>query len=267
MLASSVASQFNVLMHEVTKHLKVIESVLALNPAFVAKVALAVTGARRSRNEANAQHMAIAGALTQAFPDEFERAAVVNWFIFVAKVEGYYRAHRQLTAYALAGGDPMVGRPLPAPLPALPVAAMPGFRIGPWKSPARNRALKEVAALGNRYGAGHVFKAALETYYHACRVLDLACEFDGEEVRTVRTVVDDPAIELVIEGADESLLDLDLKSKDKDARGVTVRATLVDDWRPRIEAFLRHKVVRPTSLQYWQLTLEDLGIYDELIDD
>ena len=139
-MGAPVAGDFNDLMPQIEQHLKLIDAMAALNPAFVAKMRLAKEGARNSRDAANAQHEAISEALKDAFTGVVERAAVTNWFVFVAMGQGYSQAIRLLKRFADSGGDPFSVPRLPPPAPQLPAAGMPGLRIGLARQSPRRRA-------------------------------------------------------------------------------------------------------------------------------
>jgi len=253
-------ARFNALMSEASRVAADIESVAALNPDFVAKVAAAIDAARESRALANRQHAAIAESLVDAFPDWDDRREVTNWFVYLAMIHGYGRAHRHLSAYVEAGGDANVAPRLPPPAPALPFAPMPGFRFGPFRSPARRRALRAVAALGNPYGAGRVFKAALETVTRTSDLLDGTTGMDPDSLRLVRRALESDAIALAIEGADEALIDLDIGAYDEPCHGAAVAVSLAPERQAEIDDLIRRKLVREGSVRYWAPTLEKLGL-------
>ncbi len=264
---SSLSGEFNDVMSQVEQHLALVDAVEALNPAYVAKLRLALDGARKSRDEANAQHHAIAEALAACFPEDIERAAIANWFIFVAMGQGYAQAFKFLSDYASTGGDPLTVPQFAQPAPQLPTAQMPGFRIGPWKSPARAKALRAVASLGNPHGAGRIFKAALETYVQTSRMISSGPQEQSGHLRIIGAVLGNQALELVIEGAEESLLDLDVQADDTETHDVVVKVGMARPWIEVIEEQLRRKSVKRGSLQYWRPTLQRIGISEHLLED
>lgn len=265
--SESLTGEFNEIMRQVEKHLAVLEAVSALNPAYVAKLQLVLEGARNSREEANAQHHAISAALVDCFPQEIERAAIANWFIFMAMGQGYAQAFKFLSDYATLGGDPLTMPQFAQPAPQLPTAQMPGIRIGPWKSPTRAKALRAVASLGNPHGAGRVFKAALETYVQTSRLISVGPQEQSEHLRLIGAVLKNEALELAIEGADDSLLELDVQADDTETHNVTVTITLAKAWIEAIESFLRHKQIKSGSVKYWTPTLERTGISEDLLQE
>ncbi len=253
------ADHFNNLMSQVETQLSVIEAVRALNPAFVAKVEAAISGAARSRTEANAQHYAIQDALADTIPDEGERRAVTNWFVYVAMANGYSQAHRLLTKFVEAAGDPATVPTLPEPSPQLAIAHIPGLRIGPWKSPKRARASRAVASLGNPHGAGRIFKAALETFSETSALLSPTGGMDPQATNLVRSALENDAIDVTIVGGSDELLRTPIAPYDGDELGCSVAVDMAASWRRTIEEMLANKQARLGSVQYWSSTLEKLG--------
>jgi len=254
------ADHFNDLMSRTETQISVIEAVRALNPAFVAKVEAAITGAKRSRNEANAQHAAIRDSLIDTFPHDDERRAVANWFVYVAMANGYGQAHRMLTKFVESAGDPSSVAPMAQPAPQLAMAHIPGFRIGLWRSPARARAVKAVASLGNPHGAGRIFKAALETFGETSALLSPVGGMDPQATSLVRSALENAAIDLTIGGGSDDLLRRSVEPYGSDPLGCTVAVDMAVHWRSAIEDLLTQKRVRLGSVQYWASTLEKLGV-------
>ncbi len=262
----SPTAEFNEVMRKVEQHLKLVDVVEPLNPAYVAKLRVALDGARKSREEANAQQQAIMDALVECFPQDVERAAIANWFIFVAMGQGYAQAFKFLSDYALMGGEPLAVPQYAPPAPQLPSAFMPGIRIGPWKSRGRAKALRAVASLGNPHGAGRVFKAALETYVQTSRMISGVPQEQLEHLRIIGAILSSKALELVIEGADEAaLLELDAKADDPESHDVSVTIRLSKPWMDDIETRLRSKQVKSGSLKYWTPTMARVGVSEDFL--
>ena len=254
------ADHFNDMMSRTETQISAIEAIRALNPAFVAKVQAAIIRVSKSRNEANAQHAAIREALVEAFPDDDERHAITNWFVYVAMAIGYGQAQKMLMKFTESAGDPSVVPPVAAPAPQLLPSTVPGYRLGPWKSPARGRAIKAVASLGNPHGAGRVFKLALERFAETTALLSPTTGMDPQATNLVRSALENDAIDVTIEGGSDELLRASIEPYGDDTFGCSVAADIAVHWRSAIEDLLKHKLVRFGSVQYWASTLEKLGL-------
>lgn len=261
------ASFFNELMRRTDGLLTVVDGIRSLNPAFVVKLYTVLEGVRNSRQEANAQHTQIGEALINVFPEDDQRLAVTNWFVFLAMSFGYGQAHRSLTKFVDSGGDPLAVSTQAPPAPQIEEARIPGFKFGPWKSPARRRAAKAVASLGNPNGAGRVFKAALETYAQTKAALATSADVDAEATNLVKTALDEPAIEIFIDGDGEALLATEISRNDVDDYDCSVDVNLVESWRDPIQSMMEKRIALSGSVKFWAPTLERLGFDPSSYDD
>ena len=64
--------------------------------------------------------------------------------------------------------------------------------------------------MGNPNGAGRVFKSALETYALTKSVLASSSDIDPVATGLVKTAMEEPAIEISIDGDGEALLNIEI---------------------------------------------------------
>jgi hypothetical protein len=261
------AAYFNELMSRTEGLLAVVDGIRALNPAFVVKLYAVIEGARKSRLEANAQHSAIAEALIDVFPEDDQRLATTNWFVYLAMAFGYSHAQRTLASFVAASGNPMVVPRLAPPAPQLHEAFVPGFSIGPWRSPARGRANKAVTSMGNPHGAGRVFKAALETFSRTRSVLASSIDIDPVATGLVKTAMEEPAIEIFFDGDGDALLSMEISRDDPEDYGCSVVIELVESWCEQIRSLMKDRKALSGSVKYWAPTLEKMGLDPSTYDD
>ena len=85
--------------------------------------------------------------------------------------------------------------------------------------------------MGNPNGAGRVFKSALETYALTKSVLASSSDIDPVATGLVKTAMEEPAIEISIDGDGEALLNIEIARDEPEDHGCSVEIRLVDLWR------------------------------------
>ena len=174
---------------------------------------------------------------------------------------------RSLKIFVDAKGDPLAVPSIAPPAPQLQEAWIPGYKFGPWKSPARARAAKALASLGNPNGAGRVFQSALETYALTKSVLASSSDIDPVATGLVKTAMEEPAIEISIDGDGEALLNIEIARDEPEDHGCSVEIRLVDLWRQQIEIMISDRRALSGSVKFWAPTLERLGFDPSSYDD
>ena len=111
--------------------------------------------------------------------------------------------------------------------------------------------------MGNPNGAGRVFKSALETYALTKSVLASSSDIDPVATGLVKTAMEEPAIEISIDGDGEALLNIEIARDEPEDHGCSVEIRLVDLWRQQIEIMIKFwaptlERLRPQGAREWQ---------------
>ena len=112
-----------------------------------------------------------------------------------------------------------------------------------------------------------MFKAALETHAQTKAALATSADVDAEATNLVKTALDEPAIEIFIDGDGEALLATEISRNDVDDYDCSVDVNLVESWRDPIQSMMEKRIALSGSVKFWAPTLERLGFDPSSYDD